>query len=99
MEQALTYIAGAEGFQLGSVLGDILGQVLLLRWRFQADFSLQQPHDVLFNQTSMDLLDNSLLGRRGAVIHLSFAGGQNKPCLWMEDKNVLGVVKHGPPNA
>lgn len=96
-QRALTYIAGAEGFQVGSILGDVLGQVLLLCWSFQADFPLQQPHDVLFNQTGMDLLDDSLLGRRGGVIHLPFAWG--KPCVWREDKNILGVVKHAPPNA
>ena len=98
-QRPLTYIAGAEGFQVGSVLGYVLGQVLLLHWSFQADFPLQQPHDVLFNQTGVDLLHDSLLGRRGGIIHLSFAWGQNKPCVWMEDKNGLGVVKHAPPNA
>lgn len=64
-QRAFTYIAGAEGFQVSSILGDVLGQVLLLCWSFQADFPLQQPHDVLFNQAGMDLVDDSLLGRRG----------------------------------
>lgn len=67
-----TYIAGAEGFQVGSILGDALGQVLLLRWAFHADLLLQQPHDVIFHQTDMDLLNDGLLGRRvgSSICHL-----------------------------
>lgn len=96
MRQALTYIVGAEGFQVSSILGDLLRQVLLLRCSFQADSLLQQPHDVLFNQAGMDLLDDNLLGRRGGITHLSFSWGQNKLCVWLENKNILGVVRQCP---
>lgn len=78
MQRVLTYIFGAEGFQLSSVLGDALGQVLLLRCTFQADLPLQQPHDIIPHQADMDLLNGGLLGRRGGITHLSFAWGHNK---------------------
>lgn len=88
--QALTYITGAEGFQVSSIFGDVLGQSLLLCWSFQADLPLQQPHDVLFNQTGMDLLNDRLLGKGGGNHHPSLfclgtqqtmcaEGGKNHP--------------------
>lgn len=36
-------------------------------------------------------------GGEGIIIHLSFAWGPNKPCVWMDDKTILGAVRHAPP--
>lgn len=98
--QALTYITGAEGFQVSSIFGDVLGQSLLLCWSFQADLPLQQPHDVLFNQTGMDLLNDSLLGKGGGNHHPSlFCLGTQQTMCADGGKNHPGCCETCPTNA